>query len=56
MTPEVLYERLRALQEPKGFFNKDKAFVLDLMEGLLLNRERYGYMVCPCRLGTGIGR
>ena len=45
MTPEELYEKLRPLQEAKGyFFNKDKAFVLDLMESLLINRDRYGYM------------
>jgi ferredoxin-thioredoxin reductase catalytic subunit len=54
MTPEELYEKLRPLQEAKGyFFNKDKAFVLDLMESLLINRERYGYMACPCRLASG---
>ena len=49
MTPEELYEKLRSLQEPKGYyFNKDKAFVLDLLESLLINRDRYGYMACPC--------
>ena len=54
MNPEALYEKLRAVQEPRGFFfNSDKAFVLDLMEGLLVNRERYGYMACPCRLASG---
>ena len=54
MTPEELYEKLRPLQEAKGyFFNKDKAFVLDLMESLLINRDRYGYMACPCRLASG---
>lgn len=54
MNPEALYEKLRAVQEPRGFFfNSDKAFVLDLMEGLLINRERYGYMACPCRLASG---
>jgi ferredoxin-thioredoxin reductase catalytic subunit len=54
MTPEELYEKLRPLQEAKGyFFNKDKEFVLDLMESLLINRDRYGYMACPCRLASG---
>jgi len=54
MTPEELYEKLRPLQEAKGyFFNKDREFVLELMESLLVNRERYGYMVCPCRLASG---
>lgn len=54
MTPEELYEKLRPLQEAKGyFFNKDRAFSLDLMESLLVNRDRYGYMACPCRLASG---
>ena len=54
MTPEELLDKLRPLQESKGFFfNRDRAFVLDLMESLLVNRDRYGYMVCPCRLASG---
>lgn len=51
---EVLLENLKKVQEPKGyFFNKDKERVMDLMEGLILNKERYGYMSCPCRLASG---
>ena len=51
---EVLLENLRKIQETKGyFFNKDKDRVMDLMEGLILNKERYGYMSCPCRLASG---
>ncbi len=50
---EKLYETLRKLQEPKGyFFNADKAKVFELLEGLLTNRKRYGYMCCPCRLSA----
>jgi ferredoxin-thioredoxin reductase catalytic chain len=26
----------------------------DLLEGLKINEERFGYPVCPCRPGTGI--
>jgi len=53
MTPEELYETLRKLQEPKGyFFNKDRALVMELLAGLLTNKERYGYMCCPCRLAA----
>lgn len=49
-----LYERLRPLQEKKGFrFNADMHRTLELLEGLLVNRERYGYMCCPCRLACG---
>lgn len=50
---EKLYETLRKLQEPKGyFFNGDKKKVFELLEGLLTNRKRYGYMCCPCRLSA----
>ncbi|MBI9075357.1 MAG: ferredoxin:thioredoxin reductase [Desulfatibacillum sp.] len=53
MTAEELYEKLKKLQEPKGyFFNKDKELVLELLDGLLANKERYGYMCCPCRLSA----
>ena len=51
---ERLYDMLRKVQEPKGFFfNKDKNRVFELLEGLLKNKERYGYMSCPCRLASG---
>ena len=54
MTTEQLYEMLRKVQEPKGyFFNREREKVFDLLDGLLVNRERYGYMSCPCRLASG---
>jgi ferredoxin-thioredoxin reductase catalytic chain len=54
MDAQQLYEMLKKVQEPKGyFFNKDHAYVMDLMEGLLANKERIGYMCCPCRLDSG---
>ncbi len=50
---EKLYEILKNIQEPKGyFFNKDKERTFELLEGLLINRKRYGYMACPCRLAS----
>ncbi len=50
---EKLYEMLKKLQEPKGyFFNKDKARVFELLQALIVNKERYGYMACPCRLAS----
>jgi ferredoxin-thioredoxin reductase catalytic subunit len=53
MGVEQLYEMLRKTQEEKGyFFNKDKEKVFALLEGLITNRERYGYMCCPCRLAS----
>lgn len=54
MNAETLYEQLRKIQEPKGyFFNNDTKLVMELMEGLLVNKGRYGYMCCPCRLSSG---
>ncbi len=51
---EKLYEMLKKVQEPKGyFFNKDKPRTFELLEALLLNKKRYGYMGCPCRLNIG---
>ncbi len=35
------------------FLNPDEAFLKDLLEGLTVNEERYGYPSCPCRIGTG---
>lgn len=53
MNAQDLYEILKKAQEAKGFyFNKDKERVFDLLEGLLINKERYGYMSCPCRLAA----
>jgi ferredoxin-thioredoxin reductase catalytic subunit len=49
-----LYEKLKSEAEAAGYFlNPDVDFVLDLMEGLLANEERYGYWACPCRLADG---
>jgi len=49
-----LYDMLRKYQEPLGyFFNRDREAVFELLRGLLLNKERYGYMACPCRLASG---
>jgi len=50
-----LYERLKHEGEAAGYYlNPDVEFVLDLMEGLLTNEERYGYWSCPCRLAEGV--
>ena len=51
MTKEEFYEKIGKIQKGKGYhFSKDKEKVMDLIEALLVNKERYGYMVCPCRL------
>ncbi len=54
MDANQLHEMLKKTQEKKGYyFSNDKARVMELMEGLLANKARYGYMVCPCRLASG---
>ena len=53
MNVDQLYEILKKSQEDRGFyFNKDRKRVFELLEGLLVNKERYGYMCCPCRLAA----
>jgi ferredoxin-thioredoxin reductase catalytic chain len=50
---EKLYALLKKSQEPRGYyFNKDRERVFELLGGLLKNKERYGYMCCPCRLSS----
>jgi len=52
---QALYERLKREAEAAGYYlNPDLDFVLNLVEGLLVNEERYGYWACPCRLADGI--
>jgi ferredoxin-thioredoxin reductase catalytic subunit len=54
MDTNQLYEKLKAAQEAKGYyFNRDMDRVFELLEALLVNKERYGYMACPCRLASG---
>ncbi len=49
-----LYTKLKKVQEPKGYyFSNNQERVMDLLEALLVNKNRYGYMVCPCRLASG---
>ncbi len=50
-----LYERLNVEAEASGYhLNPDVPFTLALVEGLLVNEERYGYWACPCRLAAGV--
>ncbi len=55
MTPEDLHKILSKYAESQGIrLNKDKPFVLDILQGLLTNEARYGYRSCPCRLASGV--
>lgn len=54
MNAQQLLDALKKVQEPKGcYFNADQAMTLALLESLLANKQRLGYMACPCRLANG---
>jgi len=54
MDAEKLYAMLEKTQGAQGyFFNADKDRTMELLEALLKNKARYGYMACPCRLASG---
>ena len=57
VTPEEverLYKRLDQEAESAGYhLNPNKEFTRGLIEGLLVNEQRYGYWACPCRLASG---
>ena len=51
---DELYDMLKKVNEPKGYYlNGDKEKTFELLRGLLINKKRYGYMACPCRLASG---
>ncbi len=51
---DALYEALALWAKSTGYnLNPDREFTRGLMEGLLVNRQRYGYQSCPCRLASG---
>jgi ferredoxin-thioredoxin reductase catalytic chain len=55
MTPDKLFDTLTKYAESQGIrLNKDKPFVMDILQGLLTNEARYGYRSCPCRLAWGV--
>ena len=55
MTPDELHDILSKYAGSQGIrLNKDKSFVMDILQGLLTNEARYGHRSCPCRLATGV--
>jgi len=50
----ALYLRLNKEAESSGYHvNPNPGFAKSLVQGLLVNDNRYGYLSCPCRLGSG---
>jgi len=51
---ENLYNKLDKEAESAGYhLNPDEEFTKDLVKGLIVNKKRYGYQACPCRLASG---
>lgn len=54
MKKYLITKRIESFLEKRGYFlNFDTEMTSALLEGLVLNTERYGYPFCPCRLATG---
>jgi ferredoxin-thioredoxin reductase catalytic chain len=52
---DLEYQRLNREAEDGGYhLNPDTDFTKNLVRGLIINTQRYGYPACPCRLGMGI--
>ena len=51
---DKLYTKLDRDSEAYGYhLNPDMEFTRGLVEGLLINEQRYGYWAYPCRLASG---
>ncbi|MCK5301434.1 MAG: hypothetical protein KAJ21_05970 [Thermoplasmatales archaeon] len=49
-----LYSKLQIEAESYGYhLNSDEEFTKELIKGLIINEDRYGYQACPCRLASG---
>jgi ferredoxin-thioredoxin reductase catalytic subunit len=49
-----LYKKIKDDAEAFGYqLNPDIEFTKDLIKGLIININRYGYPSCPCRLSSG---
>lgn len=49
-----LHRQLKSEAEESGYLlNPDEGFRMMLVEGLLVNEDRYSYQSCPCRLASG---
>jgi len=54
ITIEKVRRRAEADAKTYGYYLTPQPDLLQMfLEGLKTNEERYGYPVCPCRLGTG---
>jgi ferredoxin-thioredoxin reductase catalytic chain len=53
-TIDRVYRQLDTDAKRAGYnLNPDEPFTRELVKGLIVNSNRYGYFACPCRLATG---
>ncbi|MBU4608309.1 MAG: ferredoxin:glutaredoxin reductase, partial [Euryarchaeota archaeon] len=51
---EGYYKKLKNNAKKAGYhLNADEEFTKELLESILINKDRYGYESCPCRLASG---
>lgn len=51
---EHYYNILKSNAENYGYhLNPDEEFTKELLKSILINKKRYGYGACPCRLASG---
>ncbi len=54
MKPEDYINIFKRVAEKKEWeVNPDNDLLLSFAEGLIINREKHGMPLCPCRLATG---
>lgn len=52
---DAIYTKLNKNAEAGGYhLNPDTETTKELIKGLIINKNRYGYMACPCRLASGM--
>ncbi|MFX0033068.1 MAG: ferredoxin-thioredoxin reductase catalytic domain-containing protein [Candidatus Hodarchaeota archaeon] len=53
-THEGMEEYVKQVSKKNNWIlNKDQNTFNELIEGLVVNKKRYGYQSCPCRLASG---
>ena len=52
---EALFQKIKKEAAAGGYLlNPDDNFARELVAGLLVNEQRWGYQACPCRLPSGV--
>ena len=51
---DLYYRKTKNQADSSGYnLNPDVEFTKELLTSILINKERYGYEACPCRLASG---